>query len=249
MTRGSKTRQHQAKARRQYPVKNTDRKRSDGRRHVGDGLHRDGECNRSNRQSGWRGDQVDPCGFLKASEPSDGSYRVEARHTCHFPQEHHILKNTILMAGWHHWLGGHESEWTPGVGDGQGGLACCDSWGRKESDTTERLIWSDLIFLKPWCTPILWPPDAKNWLIGKDPDAGQNWRQEEKGMQRMRWLDGITNSMNMSLSRLRELVIGREAWCAAVHEVTNSWTWLSNWTELIRLKDFPDGASGKEYAC
>ena len=49
------------------------------------------------------------------------------------------------MAGWHHWLGGRESEWTPGVGDGQGGLACCDSWDRKESDTTERLIWSDLI--------------------------------------------------------------------------------------------------------
>ena len=45
------------------------------------------------------------------------------------------------MAGWHHWLDGRESEWTPGVGDGQGGLACCDSWGRKESDTTERLNW------------------------------------------------------------------------------------------------------------
>ena len=50
------------------------------------------------------------------------------------------------MAGWHHWLNGRESEWTPGVGDGQGGLACCDSWGRKESDTTDRLIWSDLIW-------------------------------------------------------------------------------------------------------
>ena len=46
------------------------------------------------------------------------------------------------MAGWHHWLNGRESEWTPGVGDGQGGLACCDSWGRKESDTTERLNWT-----------------------------------------------------------------------------------------------------------
>ena len=46
------------------------------------------------------------------------------------------------MAGWHHWLDGRESEWTPGVGDGQGGLVCCDSWGRKESDTIERLIWS-----------------------------------------------------------------------------------------------------------
>ena len=48
------------------------------------------------------------------------------------------------MAGWHHWLNGRESEWTPGVGDGQGGLACCDSWGRKESDTTERLNWTEL---------------------------------------------------------------------------------------------------------
>ena len=51
------------------------------------------------------------------------------------------------MSGWHHWLDGCESEWTPGVGDGQGGLACCDSWARKESDTTERLIWPDLICL------------------------------------------------------------------------------------------------------
>ena len=48
------------------------------------------------------------------------------------------------MAGWHHWLDGHESEWTPGVGDGQGGVACCDSWGRKELDTTERLNWTEL---------------------------------------------------------------------------------------------------------
>ena len=48
------------------------------------------------------------------------------------------------MAGWHHGLDGHESEWTPGDGDGQGGLACCDSWGRKESDTTEWLNWTEL---------------------------------------------------------------------------------------------------------
>ena len=48
------------------------------------------------------------------------------------------------MAGWPHWLDGHESEWTPGVGDGQGGLACCDSWDRKESDMTERLNWTEL---------------------------------------------------------------------------------------------------------
>ena len=48
------------------------------------------------------------------------------------------------MAGWHHWLNGHEFEWTPGVGDGQGGLACCNSWGRKELDTTEWLNWTEL---------------------------------------------------------------------------------------------------------
>ena len=48
------------------------------------------------------------------------------------------------MAGWHHWLDGREFEWTPGDGDGQGGLVCCDSWGRKESDTTERLNWLNI---------------------------------------------------------------------------------------------------------
>ena len=51
--------------------------------------------------------------------------------------------NRVEMAGWHHQLDGHESEWTPGVGDGQGGLECCDSWGRKESDTTEQLNWTE----------------------------------------------------------------------------------------------------------
>ena len=67
------------------------------------------------------------------------------------------------MVGWHHWLDGHEFEWTPGAGDGQGGLACCDSWGLKESDTTEWLNWTELTMLKPYT---VWT--TTNWKILKE---------------------------------------------------------------------------------
>ena len=83
-------------------------------------------------------------------------------------------------------------------------------------------------------TLILWPPDAKSWLIWKDP-----WGQEEKGTTEDE-MAGITDSMDMDLGRLRQLVMDREAWRAVVHGVAKSQKWLSdwselNWTELSRL--------------
>ena len=97
--------------------------------------------------------------------------------------------------------------------------------------------------------PILWPPDGKNWLTGKYPDAGKDWRQVEKGLQRMRWLDDIADLKDMSLRRIRELAMENETQGTAVHGVAKRWTRLSDWAQLKNINVLPQWLSSKGSSC
>ena len=87
--------------------------------------------------------------------------------------------------------------------------------------------------------PILWPPNVKSQIIGKDPDAVNSWRQEKKGMAEDGWLDGVMDWMDTSLSKFKEIVKDREAWCAAVHgsqRVRHNWLTEQQQQQFLPLR-------------
>ena len=141
--------------------------------------------------------------------------------------------------GWHHQLDGHGFGWAPGVGDGQVGLVCCGSWGCKELDMTEWLNWTERksvlnIHWKDLCwswssnTLAIWCEELTHckrpWCWERLKAGGE---VDDRGWDVHH---GLRDSMDMTLSKLQELVKDREAWHGAVHGLSQ--TWLSNWTEL-----------------
>ena len=138
------------------------------------------------------------------------------------------------MAGWHHWLDGRESEWTPGVGDGQGGLACRDSWGHKESDTTERLIWSDLIGLEIGegnGNPLQFP------CLENPRDGGAWWAAVYGIVQSWTWLKRLSSRSSIGLKRAHLPVLGSKK---------QQRSWHGGGMKGVTFRDEPEWVKGRE---
>ena len=148
------------------------------------------------------------------------------------------------MVGWHHRLNGHQFEQTLGDGEGQGSLVCCSPWGCKELDMTKQLnnsiktiCWFSLLFCKEINSEytleglmLKLKLHYFGHLMGRTDSLektlmlGRIEGRRRRGQQRMRWLDGITDTMDMNLGKLKEMVVNRDSWHATVHGVTKSQT-------------------------